>query len=81
MDLSLTWAETTYPFPISATIDLNGLMTIFKKEEFPMTENYQTEPPKKKISLQEAMKKQLEIKKNQTSADKGKMNDDHTTKK
>ena len=27
------------------------------------------------------MKKQLEIKKNQTSADKGKMNGDHTNKK
>ena len=27
------------------------------------------------------MKKQLEIKKNQTSAGKGKMNGDHTTKK
>ena len=46
-----------------------------------MTENNISEVPKKKISLQEAMKKQLEIKKNQTSTGKGKMNGDHTTKK
>ena len=36
-----------------------------------MTENNISEVPKKKISLQEAMKKQLEIKKNQTSTRKG----------
>jgi hypothetical protein len=46
-----------------------------------MNENNQSEAPKKKISLQEAMKKQLEIKKNQTSAGKGKMNADLSTKK
>ena len=46
-----------------------------------MTENNISEVPKKKISLQEAMKKQLEIKKNQTSTGKGIMNGDHTTKK
>ena len=46
-----------------------------------MTEKNISEVPKKKISLQEAMKKQLEIKKNQTSTGKGIMNGDHTTKK
>lgn len=48
---------------------------------FPLTENNQTEVPKKKMSLQEAMKQQLENKKNQTMAAKGKANNDHTTKK
>lgn len=33
------------------------------------------------LGIAEAMKKQLEIKKNQTSVGKGKMNADHTTKK
>ena len=61
-------------FPISAKIDYTGLTIIFKKEEFSMTENNISEAPKKKINLQEAMKKQLEIKKNQTSVGKGKMN-------
>ncbi|MFS0823956.1 hypothetical protein [Bacillus sp. 1P02SD] len=46
-----------------------------------MTENNQTEAPKKKISLQEAMKQQLANKKNQSSTGKGKMNADLSTKK
>ncbi|OIK13147.1 hypothetical protein BIV60_14610 [Bacillus sp. MUM 116] len=46
-----------------------------------MTENNQTEAPKKKISLQEAMKQQLENKKNQNSAGKGKTTGDLSTKK
>lgn len=46
-----------------------------------MTENSQSETPKKKISLQEAMKQQLENKKNQANSSKGKMNGDQTTKK
>ncbi|NEU31729.1 hypothetical protein GN156_13240 [bacterium LRH843] len=46
-----------------------------------MTENNQSEAPKKKISLHEAVKQQLEIKKNQSSASKGKMNFDLSTKK
>lgn len=46
-----------------------------------MTENNQSEVQKKKISLQEAMKQQLENKKNQTSAGKGKVNADLSTKK
>lgn len=46
-----------------------------------MTENNQSEAPKKKISLQEAMKQQLENKKAQSSANKGKMNGDLSTKK
>jgi hypothetical protein len=46
-----------------------------------MTENNQSEAPKKKISLQEAMKQQLESKKNQVSAGKGKANADLSTKK
>ena len=46
-----------------------------------MTENNQSEAPKKKISLQDAVKKQLEAKKNQTSAVKGIQNGDLTTKK
>jgi hypothetical protein len=70
-----------YLFPISAKIDYTGLTIKFKMEEFPMTENNQSEAPKKKISLQEAMKKQLENKKNQGSVGKGKMSADHTTKK
>ncbi len=39
-----------------------------------MTENNQTEAPKKKLSLQELMKQQLENKKNQAAAGKGKAN-------
>ena len=70
-----------FQFLISAKIDYTGLTIIFKKEEFSMTENNISEAPKKKISLQEAMKKQLEIKKNQISVGKEKMNADHTTKK
>ncbi len=46
-----------------------------------MTENNQPEAPKKKISLQEAMKQQLENKKAQSSNSKGKMNADLSTKK
>lgn len=46
-----------------------------------MTENKQSDTPKKKISLQEAVMKQLENKKNQTSATKGKKNADLSTKK
>lgn len=44
-----------------------------------MTENNQSQTPKK-ISLQEAMKQQLENKKNQ-NAGKGKVNADLSTKK
>ena len=46
-----------------------------------MTENNQSESSKKKISLQEAMKMQLENKKNQASAGKGKSNVDLSGKK
>ncbi|MDP4083259.1 MAG: hypothetical protein Q8934_01440 [Bacillota bacterium] len=46
-----------------------------------MTESNQPETPKKKISLQEAMKQQLESKKNQASAGKGKTIGDLSTKK
>jgi hypothetical protein len=46
-----------------------------------MTEKKQPEAPKKKISLKEAMQQQLENKKNQANASKGKMNGDQTTKK
>jgi len=46
-----------------------------------MTETNQSQTPKKKISLQDAMKKQLENKKNQNHSGKGKMNADLSTKK
>jgi len=46
-----------------------------------LTENNQSEAPKKKISLQEAMKQQLANKKNQVTTGKGKTNNDHSTKK
>lgn len=46
-----------------------------------MTENNQTEVPPKKISLQEAVKQQLENKKNRSSVNQGKMNHDLSTKK
>ncbi|MGG3798387.1 hypothetical protein [Metabacillus fastidiosus] len=46
-----------------------------------MTENNQSETPKKKISLQEAVKQQLEIKKNQSSTNKGKKNTNLSTNK
>ncbi len=46
-----------------------------------MTENNQPEEPKKKISLQEAMRQQLENKKNQISAVKVKQLPDLSTKK
>jgi hypothetical protein len=46
-----------------------------------MTDNNQPEAPKKKISLQEAMKQQLENKKAQSSNTKGKMNADLSSKK
>lgn len=45
-----------------------------------MTENNQSEVPKK-ISLQEAVKKQLENKKNNSTANKGKKHADLSTKK
>lgn len=50
-------------------------------EDLTMTENNQTEAPKKKISLQEAMRQQLENKKNQNSAGNGKATGDLSTKK
>jgi hypothetical protein len=46
-----------------------------------MTENQSSETPKKKVSLQELMKQQLENKKNQASNGKGKTNVDLSTKK
>ncbi|MFD0826844.1 hypothetical protein ACT8ZR_14485 [Neobacillus sp. M.A.Huq-85] len=46
-----------------------------------MTENQQPDAPKKKISLQEAMRQQLENKKNQNSAGNGKSTGDLSTKK
>ncbi|MDP4084589.1 MAG: hypothetical protein Q8934_08225 [Bacillota bacterium] len=46
-----------------------------------MTDNNQSGAPKKKINLQEAMKQQLENKKNQISAGKGKVSADLSTKK
>ncbi|KOO52086.1 hypothetical protein [Viridibacillus arvi] len=46
-----------------------------------MTENKQSEAPKKKISLKEAVQQQLENKKNQSSPNKGKKNADLSTKK
>lgn len=46
-----------------------------------MTENNQSEAPKKKISLKEAVQQQLENKKNQSSPNKGKKNADLSTKK
>ena len=46
-----------------------------------MIENNQTEAPKKKISLKEAMKQQLENKKSLANSGKGKTNGDLTTKK
>ncbi|MFC9539493.1 hypothetical protein ACFTQ7_06355 [Lysinibacillus sp. NPDC056959] len=46
-----------------------------------MTENNQTDVPKKKISLQEAVKQQLENKKNHSTANKGKKHADLSTKK
>lgn len=46
-----------------------------------MTENNQSEQPKKKISLQEAMKQQLANKKNQIPANKGKATADFSTPK
>ncbi|WP_251552757.1 hypothetical protein [Neobacillus muris] len=46
-----------------------------------MTENHQIETAKKKVSLQEIMKQQLENKKNQNSAGKGKASADLSAKK
>ncbi|MDC6266818.1 hypothetical protein [Lysinibacillus fusiformis] len=46
-----------------------------------MTENNQSEVPPKKISLQEAVKQQLENKKNRSAVNQGKMNHDLSTKK
>lgn len=50
-------------------------------EEILMTDNNQSNALKKKVSLQEAMKKQLENKKNQNSPSKGKANVDLSAKK
>jgi hypothetical protein len=46
-----------------------------------MTINNESEAPKKKISLQEAMKQHLETKKKQASANKGKADANLSTKK
>ena len=46
-----------------------------------MTENHQSEAPKKKMSLQEAVKQQFEAKKSQSSLGKSKTNADSSTKK
>lgn len=46
-----------------------------------MTENNQSEAPKKKMTLQEAMQQKLESKKNQSSAGKGTTKGDLSTKK
>ncbi|QPQ33352.1 hypothetical protein [Lysinibacillus sp. JNUCC 51] len=46
-----------------------------------MTENNHSEVTPKKISLQEAVKKQLENKKNHSSSNKGKKKADLSTKK
>jgi hypothetical protein len=46
-----------------------------------MTENQSSETTKKKVSLQDLMKQQLENKKNQNSTGKGKANADLSTKK
>lgn len=52
-----------------------------QKGAFPMTENNHSEVTPKKISLQEAVKKQLENKKNHSSSNKGKKKADLSTKK
>jgi len=54
---------------------------MFNEEEYTMTENQQPDAPKKKISLQEAVKQQLENKKNKASAGKGKMKADLSSQK
>ncbi|MEG0472414.1 hypothetical protein [Solibacillus cecembensis] len=46
-----------------------------------MTENNQSEAPKKKLSLQELVKQQLENKKNQSASAKGSSKGDTSTKK
>lgn len=46
-----------------------------------MTDNHQSEAPKKKMSLQEAVKQQLENKKNKASAGNGKMKADLSPQK
>ncbi|MEK4426132.1 hypothetical protein [Solibacillus sp. FSL K6-1523] len=46
-----------------------------------MTENNQSEAPKKKLSLQELVKQQLENKKNQSASGKGSAKGDTSTKK
>lgn len=46
-----------------------------------MTESNQSEAPKKKISLQEAMRQQLENKKKQNIGGSGKLNGDLSAKK
>jgi hypothetical protein len=51
------------------------------QEEFFMTESNQSEQPKKKISLQDAIKQQLEAKKNNALADNSNSNMSQATKK
>lgn len=46
-----------------------------------MADNHQSETPKKKMSLQEAVKQQLENKKNKASAGNGKMKADLSPQK
>ncbi|WP_413364011.1 hypothetical protein [Lysinibacillus sp. 3P01SB] len=46
-----------------------------------MTEKHQPEAPKKKMSLQDAVKQQLENKKNKSSAGNGKMKADLSPQK
>lgn len=46
-----------------------------------MTENNQTEAPKKKMTLQEAVKQQLENKKNKASGNKGSLAGSNSSKK
>jgi hypothetical protein len=46
-----------------------------------MSENNQNEAPKKKMSLQEAMKQQLENKKNKAAAGNANLNNSQSTKK
>lgn len=46
-----------------------------------MTENHQQESPKKKMSLQEAVKQQLENKKNKSSTGNSKMKNDLSPQK
>jgi hypothetical protein len=63
------WRKIDYTW--ITTVSLGGVINL--------TEN--NEAPKKKISLQEAMKQQLANKKNQAAANKGTANGDMSTKK